>query len=53
MKTRIKRESVLGEGEMDLTPLIMDINLDMTEFVQDFIQRFSQDVKNMIASVLG
>jgi LmbE family N-acetylglucosaminyl deacetylase len=29
---------------MDLTPLVRDPNLDVTAFVQEFIQRFGQDV---------
>jgi hypothetical protein len=29
---------------MDLTPLITDIHLDPASFVQEFIQRFTQDV---------
>ena len=37
---------------MDLTPLIIDVNLDITNFVQDFICRFAQDVERMVASVI-
>jgi len=31
---------------MDLTPLIVDTDLDVASFVQEFVQRFSQDVAN-------
>jgi len=37
---------------MDLTPLIEDDNLDITDFVRDFILRFANDVKRMIDSVI-
>jgi LmbE family N-acetylglucosaminyl deacetylase len=30
---------------MDLTPLIIDVQKDITEYVQEYIQRFSEDVK--------
>jgi LmbE family N-acetylglucosaminyl deacetylase len=33
---------------MDLTPLIYDVNLNINEYVQAFIERFAQDVANRI-----
>jgi LmbE family N-acetylglucosaminyl deacetylase len=36
---------------MDLTPLISNPNLDVQDFVQAHIDRFAQDVNNLIASV--
>ncbi|MBL7164130.1 MAG: PIG-L family deacetylase [Anaerolineales bacterium] len=37
---------------MDLSTLIKDDNLEITDFVQDFIHRFAQDVERMIVSVI-
>jgi len=37
---------------MDLTPLIIDDNLDLGEYTTEFIDRFAQDVNAMIASVM-
>jgi len=36
---------------MDLTPLVNDGNLDIRNYVQEFIDRFAHNVNNMIASV--
>ena len=36
---------------MDLTPLILDANLDIEGYVQEFIHRFSQDVSNRLKRV--
>jgi LmbE family N-acetylglucosaminyl deacetylase len=33
---------------MDLTPLIVDANINITAYVQEFIQRFSQDVSDRL-----
>ena len=33
---------------MDLTPLVLDPNKDITAFVEEFIQRFSQDVTDRL-----
>ncbi len=37
---------------MDLTPLIKDKNLDIVQFVCDYISRFSQDVSNRLSKIL-
>lgn len=37
---------------MDLTPLINDITLDIVEYVQGYITRFSQDVKSRLDKVI-
>lgn len=37
---------------MDLTPLITNPDLDIQEYVQGHIDRFAQDVKNLITSVM-
>lgn len=37
---------------MDLTPLILDDTLDVTQFVLDYINRFKQDVENKINKML-
>jgi LmbE family N-acetylglucosaminyl deacetylase len=37
---------------MDLTPLIQDPSKDVLEYVQEFIDRFAQDVRQHISSVL-
>lgn len=37
---------------MDLSPLIYDEDLDIQSYVQTFIQQFSQDVDDLISSVL-
>lgn len=37
---------------MDLTPLILDPNLSIQEFVQRHITRFANDVDGLISSVL-
>jgi len=36
---------------MDLTPLIDDPDLDVEAYVQAFINRFAQDVTNILNSV--
>ncbi len=36
---------------MDLTPLIADPSLDVASYVQGFIDRFSQDVHNLLSQV--
>jgi LmbE family N-acetylglucosaminyl deacetylase len=36
---------------MDLTPLIADPSLDIASYVQGFIDRFSQDVHNLLSQV--
>lgn len=38
---------------MDLTPLIEDVRLDISVFVQSFIDRFAQDVHAAIAAMSG
>jgi LmbE family N-acetylglucosaminyl deacetylase len=38
---------------MELTPLVKDPGLDMTAFVLGYVDRFAQDVKDRIASVMG
>jgi hypothetical protein len=38
---------------MDLTPLIEDTRIDITHFVQSFIDRFAQDVHAAIAAMSG
>jgi LmbE family N-acetylglucosaminyl deacetylase len=37
---------------MDLTPLIANVNLDINDYVQGYIQRFSQNVANRIQKSL-
>jgi hypothetical protein len=37
---------------MDLTPLAENPDLDIQNYVQGFIDRFSQDVDNLIRSVM-
>jgi LmbE family N-acetylglucosaminyl deacetylase len=37
---------------MDLTPLVENPDLDIKEYVKGFINRFSQDVENLISSVM-
>jgi hypothetical protein len=37
---------------MDLTPLIQDVKLDIRQYVQAFIRRFSEDVDHLIAAAL-
>lgn len=36
---------------MDLTPLITDPSLDISSFIQEFIQRFSQDVNHRLQRI--
>jgi hypothetical protein len=33
---------------MDMTPLVNDANIKPVEFVQEFIQRFAQDIKERV-----
>ncbi len=42
-------EMILG---MDLTPLILDDNLDMATYVLEYIERFKEDVKKRINKML-
>jgi len=38
---------------MDMTPLVNDANIKPVEFVQGFIQRFAQDVKERVNRMVG
>ena len=37
---------------MDLTPLIEDDGLDLIDYVMDYIERFAQDVRNRLSSMM-
>ena len=37
---------------MDLTPLVQDPSRDMAAYVQEYISRFAQDVRERIAGVM-
>ncbi len=37
---------------MDLTPLIADPSLDIADYVQSFIDRFAQSVRQQLSSML-
>jgi len=38
---------------MDLTPLVNDPSLDVSSYVQGFIDRFAAEVKGRVGKLLG